>query len=248
MRMNLKAKKKKKKTIFLILLIITLTIIMSIIFINYYSQKAYPIIKSYAEAETKKLTILIINKAVTKQAYNMDTEDIFNITYNKDGEITFIDFNTKSTSKILSTMTSLIELNLRAVEEGRIDMLELPDNSLSDYNMELLSKSIICEIPFGIVTKSNLLSNIGPKIPVKLSLVGDVSTGFSVDVTEYGINNAMLKLMINVRVDTKIILPIISDNMTVEAKIPIAVKVVQGKIPNYYLDGFEARSNIETGS
>ena len=41
-------------------------------FINYYSKKAYPILKSYAEAETKKLTILIINKAVTKQLYNMD--------------------------------------------------------------------------------------------------------------------------------------------------------------------------------
>ena len=37
-------------------------------------------------------------------------------------------------------MTSLVELNLRAVEEGKIDMLELPENSLSNYNMELLSK------------------------------------------------------------------------------------------------------------
>ena len=88
----------------------------------------------------KKLTVLIINKAITKQLYDIDVEELFKITYNKDGEIILIDFDTKKTSKALSTMTSLVELNLRAVEEGKIDMLELPENSLSNYNMELLSK------------------------------------------------------------------------------------------------------------
>ena len=141
-------------------------------------------------------------------------------------------------------MTSLVELNLRAVEEGKIDMLELPENSLSDYNMDLLEKGIIVEVPLGIVTGSNLLYNIGPKIPVKLSLIGDVSTGFSTEVVEYGINNALLKLMIDIKVDTKIILPIISDNLTIECSIPIAMKVVQGTIPNYYINGFTTKSNI----
>ena len=37
-------------------------------------------------------------------------------------------------------MTSLIELNLRAIEEGKIDMLELPLNSLDAYDMDLLDK------------------------------------------------------------------------------------------------------------
>ena len=102
MRMILKRKNKRNNILFLILLIITLVIILSFMFINYYSKKAYPILKSYAEAETKKLTILIINKAVTKQLYNMDVEELFKVTYNKDGEIILIDFDTKKTSKILS--------------------------------------------------------------------------------------------------------------------------------------------------
>ena len=221
---------------------------MTFLFINYYSKKALPIILSYAESETKKLTILVINKAVTKQINNMDTDELFDISYNKDGEITLIDFNSKKTSKILSTMTSLVELNLRAVEEGKIDMLELPDNSLSDYNMNLLEKGIIVEVPLGIITNSSLLYNIGPKIPVKLSLVGDVVTGFSSEVVEYGINNALLKLMIDIKVDTKIILPIVSDQITIDCSIPIAMKVIQGKIPSYYIDGFTTKSNIVEGN
>ena len=91
MRMILKKKNKKHNILLIILLILTSVIILSLTFINYYSKKAYPILKSYAEAETKKLTILIINKAVTKQLYNMDVEELFKITYNKEGEIILID-------------------------------------------------------------------------------------------------------------------------------------------------------------
>ena len=80
MRMILKRKNKKHNILLLILLILTSVIILSLIFINYYSNKAYPILKSYAESETKKLTVLIINKAVTKQLYNMDVEELFKIT------------------------------------------------------------------------------------------------------------------------------------------------------------------------
>lgn len=248
MRMILKKNKKKKNGLLITIAILISVMTMTFLFINYYSKKALPLILSYAEAETKKLTILVINKAVTKQINNMDTDELFDITYNKDGEITLIDFNSKKTSKILSTMTSLVELNLRAVEEGKIDMLELPDNSLSDYNMNLLEKGIIVEVPLGIITNSSLLYNIGPKIPVKLSLVGDVVTGFSSEVVEYGINNALLKLMIDIKVDTKIILPIVSDQITIDCSIPIAMKVIQGKIPSYYIDGFTTKSNIVEGN
>lgn len=243
MRMILKPK-KKRKTISIIVIISIFLIISIVYLINYYSKKSLPLIINYAETETKKLTILIINKAVTKQIYNMDTEDIFDIVYNNNGEIVLIDFDSKKSSKILNNMTSLVELNLRAIEEGKIDMLELPENSLSDYNMNLLEKGIITEVPFGVVTNSTFLYNLGPKIPVKLSLVGDVSTGFSTEVTEYGINNALIKLMIDIKVDTKIILPITSDQITIDCSVPIAMKVIQGNIPNYYINGFTTKSNI----
>lgn len=221
---------------------------MIMVFINYYSKKSLPVLVSYAESEAKKLTILIINKAVTKQISSMETDDLFDIIYSSDGEIQMIDFNSKNATKILSTMTSLVELNLRAVEEGKIDMLELPENSLSDYDIDLLEKGIIFEIPLGITTGSNLLYNIGPKIPVRLSLVGDVSTCFKTEIEEYGINSALLKLMINIKVTTKVILPIVTDEVIIDCNIPIAMKIIQGKIPDYYMNGFTTKSNIVEGN
>lgn len=244
MRMILRNTKKRKSKLSKYIIIFLFVILVSFLFINYYSRKALPLIMSYAESETKKLIVLVINKAITKQINNVDTDEIFDVTYNKDGEVILIDFNSKRTSIALSTITSLVELNLRALEEGKIDMLELPDNSLSSFNPELLEKGIILEVPLGVVTNSNFLFNIGPKIPVKLSLIGDVVTGFSTDVVEYGINNALLKVLINVKIDAKVILPVISDDITIDCSIPIAIKVIQGKIPSYYMNGFTTKSNI----
>lgn len=250
MRMNLKSKRKKKNNnvILITITIATMLVIASLLLIKYFSQKAIPTIMSYAESETKKLTILVINRAVTKQISSLDTTELFNIVYNENGEIQLIDFNTKNTSKILSTMTSLVELNLRSLEEGKIDMLELPENSLASYDKTLLEKGIILEVPFGIISNSTFLKNLGPKIPVKLSLVGDVITGLSTEVTEYGINNALLKVNIDINVDTRIILPVVSDEFTIDCSIPIAIKVIQGKIPDYYMNGFTTKSNIIEGN
>ena len=232
--------------IFIIIFIFLVTI--SSVFINYYSKKALPLIMTYAEAETKKLIILVINKAVTKQINNVDTNDIFDVTYNNEGEVILVDFNSKRTSIALSTITSLVELNLRAIEEGKIDMLELPDNSLESFDTDLLEKGIILEVPLGVISNSSLLANLGPKVPVKLSLVGDVSSGFSTEVEEYGINNALIKLYIDVKVDARIVLPVVSDDISISSSIPIAMKVIQGKIPEYYLDGFTTKSNIVTSN
>ena len=247
MRMYLR-KKKKKKFLNIFIIIFVFLVFSSSIFINYYSNKALPLLVSYAEAEAKKLIILVINKAVTKQINNVDTNDIFEVTYNNNGEVILIDFNSKRTSIALSTITSLVEINLRAIEEGKIDMIELPDNSLDAFDTDLLEKGIILEVPLGVITNSSLLTNLGPKVPVKLSLIGDVSSGFSTDVEEYGINNALITLNINIEVNAKVVLPFISDDMNISASIPIAMKVIQGKIPEYYLNGFTTKSNIVTSS
>ena len=248
MRMVLRRKKKKNSVLLVFIIIFIFVSIMSFSFINYYSNKALPLLMTYAEAETKKLVILVINKAVTKQINNVDISNIFEVTYNNEGEVILIDFNSKRTSIALSTITSLVELNLRAIEEGKIDMLELPDNTLDSFDTDLLEKGVILEVPLGVISDSTMIANLGPKIPVKLSVIGDVSSGFSTDVEEYGINNALIKLYIDVEVNARVVMPFISDDISISASIPIAMKVVQGKIPEYYLNGFTTKSNIVTSN
>ena len=62
----------------------------------------------------------VINKSITKQMSDSWADDIFDIVYNDKGEIVLIDFNSKNSSKILSTMTSLIELILGLLKKERL--------------------------------------------------------------------------------------------------------------------------------
>lgn len=244
-RLKLRRNKNKRSKLNILILIFILIIISSILFINYFSKKASPILFSYAESETRKLTTLIINKAVTKQiASNMDVDELFEVVKNDNNDIQLITYNSINVTKILNTITSLVQFNLKAIEDGDIDLIQLSDDVLSSYDMDKLRKGIIYEIPVGVITSSAFLSNIGPKIPVKLNLIGDVITGVESKVSEYGINNVLLEVGINVEVTSKINLPFISEEVKVATTVPIVMKIIQGNIPNMYLDNIKSQSNI----
>jgi len=240
--MRLILKKKKKGKIFsLIVILIVISIIFSILFINFYSEKVAPTITHYSEDEIKRLMLLVINNAIGECTKENDTNNLFTTRYNSNGEIILIDFDSKKSSLVLSNITNYIEYNLKDIEEGNVDKFR---NYYSDYNFDLLKKGIVVEVPFGTSFNSNFLNNLGPKIPVRISFTRNVETGFSTEVVEYGINNALLKLNVNIKVNVRVILPFVSDDIDITFTIPIAMKVIQGKIPSYYMDGFTTNSNI----
>lgn len=238
-RIHLKKQKKHKfgvgNTIIIILILI---ITMTFFSLNYLNKNVVPVLMSYASSQVRKLSNLIINRAISKQiAEDLNVEDMFIITKSESGEIRTIDFDPIVVNKTLNKIVNTIQLNLKYLEEGKLDLLELPDNVLIDYDEEKLSKGVIYEIPSGVIFKNSLLSNIGPKIPVKLSLVGDIVSNVNTKVTNYGINNALIEVSIYVQVESRVILPFITDTITVETDIPVAMKLVQGIVPDYLLGG-----------
>lgn len=230
---------RKSSFIKIFLLFLLLVSIFVILFINYYSKKAYPIIYEYAEAEVKKFVVLIINNAINEEVGNEIDDDIFNIKYSDNNEVLFIDYDYQKTSQILRKVTKLVEKRIYDIENGNLT----DDSIFKNYNSSLLKKGTIVEIPFGVITSSPFFNNMGPKIPVKISLIGDVLTGVNTEVVNYGINNALLKLMVDVSVDVKIIMPISSDDLSIKCSLPISIRVIQGKIPNYYING-SVNSNL----
>lgn len=243
MRLVLK-KKKKGKVFSLIIILIIISIIFSIMFIKYYSNKIAPFVINYSEDEIKRLMLLVINNSVGETAEKIDINDLFIVQYNNNGEIILIDFNSKKSSEVLNGITNLIEYSLKKIEDGNVNKFR---DYYSDYNYNLLKRGIVVEVPFGTCFNSNFLNNLGPKIPVKISFTKNIETGFSTDVVEYGINNALLKLNLNIKINIRVILPIVSDEISNSFTIPVAMKVIQGKIPSYYIDGFTTNSNIVKG-
>ena len=197
----------------------------------------------YAESYIKKVTNLIINKAISKQlSEDLNVDDLFVVTKDGNDVIRTIDFNPTLVNKALTIITNNIQLNLKNLEEGNTSSIELPDNVEVEFKSRKLNKGIIYEIPSGIIFNNSLLANLGPKIPVKLNLIGDIVSNVTANVTNYGINNALIEVSIFVSVEEMVLLPITSKKIKVESKVPVVMKLIQGTVPNYYFNGIDKNS------
>ena len=219
-----------------IVLIITITILISLkLVFNFINKKVTPLFLDLAESETEKLATLIINDAVGKQVSdNLDSNLLYNINKDSKGNVSSIDFNSTTVNKLLTTITSSVELNLKYLEEGRVDLLTVPDSILVSYDKKDLKKGIFYRIPSGVVFNNIVLSNIGPKVPVRLSLIGSITSNINTRTTNYGINNALIEVYVEIKVTLEVILPYTRRKTNVETTIPIALKMIQGNVPSYY--------------
>ncbi len=224
-----------------IVFFLMISFLCSIFLVNYYAKKISPFIINYATSEIRKLELVIINNSLREISNDNLSDELFTVRYNSKGEIILIDFDSSKSSLVLENITKKIEYNLKEFDNGNILLLK---DYYSDRDFGKLKNGTIMEVPLGIAMHNSLFNNLGPKIPVRISFVRNVEAGFTTDVTEYGINNALLKLNINIKIATIVILPIISDNMEMEFNLPVSMKVIQGNIPSYYMDGFRTNSNV----
>ena len=62
--------------------------------------------------------------------------------------------------------------------------------------MNSLKKGIIYEIPFGVVFNNSLLANMGPSIPVRLQLSGNINSYLKTKCKKLWYNNALIEISI----------------------------------------------------
>lgn len=239
-RIRVKKGFKLKKMSRVNMLVLSLVFIVIGVFFafNYINKKASPIIMDYAALEAKKLSSIIINKAISKHiTEKVSGDELFEITKDSSGEIKSIDFNTALVNKFLTETTNSVQINLRNIEKGDIDALEFSDSVLVDYDKDDLEKGIIYEISSGVLIGNPVLANVGPKVPVKISLVGDATSNISTEVKNYGINNALIQVFVNLKISEQVILPFYKEPIEIETKAPVALKIVTGTVPKYYSNG-----------
>jgi len=135
---------------------------------------------------------------------------------------------------VLNAITETIISHFKAIEEGDLDVIDLSNNFLLNTSVDKLKQGIIAEIPIGVVTGNTLLANLGPKLPVKLSIAGEIESEIGTNVDYYGINSALITVYVNIDVSQQIYMPIATDRVVVSQKIPIAIKMIQGVVPNCY--------------
>lgn len=232
---------KKGNIIAFVLVMIIIVIMLVFQFLN---KKATPIFMNYAEMEAQKFASAIVNKAVAKDISNISIDELFMISKDTNGEISSIDFNPLVVNKALASITDSIQKNLRYIEQGVLDKVEVPEDFFLNYNQEKLKKGVFYEIPFGIVLGNTFFNNLGPKIPVRLDLIGEIFSNVKTNITNYGINNALIEVSIHIEVNQQLILPFASKTSKFTTNVPVALKLMQGTVPKYYMNGMSQNSPI----
>lgn len=225
--------KKTKWNLFLVtLFLLGIALFLSFKIIN---TKVTPVLLTYAESKATKIATLLITQAVNDKVLNMmDVEDIVVTSKDSGGFVREVDVNPISVNKLLNMITNYVQEYLEKVEVGNIDSLGVSDTIFSNYDLHKLKQGIIYEIPSGVIFKNSLLSNLGPKIPVRINLVGDVTSDIQTKVSNYGINNVFLEVIVYVEVSMQVLLPFASKTVQANTNIPIVMKIIEGNVPNFY--------------
>lgn len=223
----MKLRKHKKRTIgnyfVFSIIIICISLIITLYIINYLSKCAKKILYPMAVSETRKVVTTIINSACD---YELISNNLYEIIKDSNDEIKMINYNSVEATKIINTVTNNVEEKIKEFELGKINY----------YGEE---RGIIAEIPFGVIFDNVLLNNLGPKIKLRLNLLGDIMSNIETEVKPYGINNAYVEVRISLTVTARIILPFVNEDVVISNVIPISMNIVQGNIPDGYIYSYK---------
>lgn len=189
----------------------TIIIVLTILIMYFYSNELSPLLMKYAKIESKKIAIDIISNGVSDEVTKVLNEnDIFYTEKDNNGNVETIDYNSKVVNEILSVTSKRVLKNFEKVENE--------------------NNGIITYLPIGVITKNIFFENLGPKIPVRLNLEGNVLTSLKTDVKEYGINSALIQISVKIEANIQVVVPLYAKEMKVINEVPISIKIAKGNV------------------
>ena len=205
MRMYLRKRKKHNFNKLLFFLFFAIFIIVS----YFCSKNINNYFISVAEKEVYKMTKDIISSSKIDEDFDIDK--IYSI----------IEDNNKNS--IINYNSNLLNNYSNAISK-----------SIKDKYNKFENNNIVLKIPFGSIFKNPMISSMGPMIPVKIKLIGNVNSDIKIDIKEYGINSSVVIVKNVVVINERIILPMIYKDIKVKSDFPISYKIINGSIPDYY--------------
>ena len=212
-----------KRKLIIFFSIFFLIIIIAIIGIKVINDKITPIVINYSTSQMKRITSIIINRSINSDMLNKDDLDNLFIV-NKDNNIVTITLDSIIVNKITDIISDACEDNLRLVEEGKYQELKKKFNIGREYFF----------VPSSIIFKNTLFSAIGPSIPINIKYLGNVTSNLKTEVKEYGINNSLISIYVDINVEMMVILPFSSKEVNITNLVPIVIKMINGEVPQIY--------------
>lgn len=221
--------------------------ILSVAGVFYYvNVQLTPTYLQYAEVQTNKIASMVISKAINSRTANvLDVNDIIEEVPSDSANMVTTKFNTEIINRVLSDTNSLVQSHLEQAEQGNLSSLPYLDDIEYDKQTMEDQGGVVFFVPMGQATNIPLIGNLGPKIPIRFHVIGNVQSNVVPTITEFGINNAYVEVSIHIKVNVQIIVPLASKMSIVEQNIPVAMGLVQGQVPYIYTKGEGNSPSVE---
>ena len=181
-----------------------------------------PIFKTLCTDEAHIIATKITNEETSKAMEQYSYGDLFTIEKDNNGNVQMINANVFNIDKLTSNVSGNIQKRLEETQTTQV------------------------KLSMGSFTGMKLLSGVGPKIPVKLSSIGQIDTELKTEFISQGINQTLHKIYFQIDCRVNILTPFETITQDIPNQVIIAENVIIGQIPsNYYnFDGLEQKEDL----
>ena len=191
--------------------------------ISYLNKNLKGTFLTYGEYQCKNIYYNILNEVVKEEIKVIPIEKA--VTKNI-GEVITIDYNVEMFNSFTFNVINKFQKMMYVIENDFLN-----DDLLRKIGVE---DRLSYDVPMSMIFDNFLISNLGESIPIKYRMIGELKGEVISTIQEYGINNALLEVKVQITGKSKMLIPLETKEVEVSIGVPVVVQVIQGSVPGYY--------------
>ncbi len=116
---------------------------------------------------------------------------------------------------------------------------ELTNSSFDNENLKMK-----VDIPLSVIYNLPLISTLGSRLPVYFHIVGNLLLDIDNCISEFGINNCLMEIILNIDFELLIYLPLLSKKEKIHLDFPLYSSIIQGSIPSFAFGSYDLVNTI----
>ncbi|ADL11954.1 sporulation protein YunB [Acetohalobium arabaticum] len=196
----------------LLALILIATLLFAFLFVILIEIKLRPIFHSISKTKVSTMVTKLVNQAIQQKSKEFTYGDLVKLKTDAEGNVVFMQPNIQKINHVSSRLALEIQSSLKKIK-GK------------DIELPLLQV-------FGI----DILADYGPKLDVRVIPYSSINT----DIVDYfqsaGINQTRHKIDLQVIVNTRVVIPFLSEDIQIDTTVPLTEAVIVGDVPEVYVD------------
>ena len=196
-----------------VLHLLTLFSVLAVIGFLCFRSRYNDAVTELAHTQVKNSTSDLINDAIDRQIQsgNIEYDRIVYFEKDLDGRITALKTNMSEVNRLKTEILNLINDEILAMDTSHMG------------------------IPLGSIFLPEILSGMGPSIPLQVLSIRNSDASFHSYFTQAGINQTLQQLTMEVSVDVTVLVLGETASFTVSSQVVVAETIIVGQVPDTFL-------------